>query len=147
VLVVDEHSQKLLGSVLKQNDILQEQVPSMFALWCSMSGCCAYDSVPVIESIANNRERQQDMEALYLLMPTTENVDHIIGDFPTAVIELANRTRQPKYADRHTDHQYKAAHVFFVDGMFPAPWVVGYKFIRNESALRNLDGKASHITL
>jgi syntaxin-binding protein 1 len=74
----------------------------------------------VIESIANNRERQQDMEALYLLMPTTENVDRIIADFPTAAIELGNKTRQPKYADRHTDHYYKAAHVFFIDGTCPA---------------------------
>jgi len=96
VLVVDEYSQQLLGSVLKQNDILQEQIP-------------------MIESIANHRERQQDMEALYLLMPTTDNVDRIIGDFPTGIIELGNKARQPMYADRHTDYYYKAAHVFFVD--------------------------------
>jgi hypothetical protein len=29
ILVVDDHSQKLIGSVLKQNDILQESVTSM----------------------------------------------------------------------------------------------------------------------
>jgi syntaxin-binding protein 1 len=115
---VDEHSQKLLGSVLKQNDILQEQIPSMFTLY-STPGYCAYNTIPVIELITNNRERQPDMEALYLLMPTTENVDRIIEDFPTAVIETAKNARQPKYADRHTDYQYKAAHVFFVDGTCP----------------------------
>lgn len=58
------------------------------------------------------------MEALYLLMPTTDNVNRIIGDFPTAVIESGNKARQPKYTDRHTDHYYKAAHVFFVEGVY-----------------------------
>jgi hypothetical protein len=60
------------------------------------------------------------MEALYLLMPTTENVDCIIEDFPLAVIDTSRGGRQPKYADRHTDYQYKSAHVFFVDGTCPA---------------------------
>jgi syntaxin-binding protein 1 len=35
ILVVDDHSQKLIGSVLKQNDILQESVTSM---WPSVYG-------------------------------------------------------------------------------------------------------------
>lgn len=73
--------------------------------------------VPVIESITNIRDRQPDMEALYLLMPTTENVNHIIEDFPAAVVETARNARQPKYPDRHTDYRYKAAHVFFIDGI------------------------------
>jgi syntaxin-binding protein 1 len=74
-------------------------------------------AMSAIESITNNRERQPDMDALYLLMPTTDNVDRIIGDFPSATVELGNRGRQPKHADRHTDYCYKSAHVFFIDGM------------------------------
>ncbi|KAF8587822.1 Sec1-like snare protein [Ramaria rubella] len=79
VLVVDEHAQKLLGSTLKQYDILEE-------------------NVTLIESINNNRSPQQ-FEALYLLMPTTQNVDRIIADFSNG--------RQ----------QYLGAHVFFVEGL------------------------------
>ncbi|KAG2157814.1 Sec1-like protein [Suillus bovinus] len=79
ILVVDEHSQKLLGSVLKQFDILEE-------------------NVTLIESISSHREPQQ-FEAIYLLMPTTQNVNRIIKDFSDG--------RQ----------QYLGAHLFFVDGL------------------------------
>ncbi|EIW79319.1 Sec1-like snare protein [Coniophora puteana RWD-64-598 SS2] len=82
ILVVDEHSQKLLGSVLKQFDILEE-------------------NVTLIESISTNREPQQ-FEAIYILMPTTQNVDRIIRDFSNG--------RQ----------QYLAAHLFFLEGL-PEP--------------------------
>ena len=53
--------------------------------------------VVVIESINSHRTPQQ-FEALYLLMPTTQNVDRIIADFSNG--------RQ----------QYMAAHVFFIEG-------------------------------
>ncbi|KAJ8456753.1 hypothetical protein ONZ51_g11942 [Trametes cubensis] len=62
ILVVDEHSQRLLGSVLKQFDILEE-------------------NVTLIESITSHREPQPQFEAMYLLMSTTQNVDRIIRDF------------------------------------------------------------------
>ncbi|KAJ7464621.1 Sec1-like snare protein [Mycena latifolia] len=79
ILVVDEHSQKLLGSVLKQFDILEE-------------------NVTLIESITNYRDPQPEFEALYLLMPTSQNVERVIKDF--------TNTRQ-----------YAAAHMFFIDGL------------------------------
>ncbi|KAF8519040.1 Sec1-like protein [Hysterangium stoloniferum] len=79
VLVVDDHAQKLLGSTLKQYDILEE-------------------NVTLIESINTHRTPQQ-FEALYLLMPTSQNVERVIGDFANG--------RQ----------QYLAAHVFFIEGL------------------------------
>ncbi|KAG6812785.1 hypothetical protein H0H92_000557 [Tricholoma furcatifolium] len=78
ILVVDDHSQKLLGSVLKQFDILEE-------------------NVTLIESINHIREPQTGFEAIYLLMPTSQNVERIIKDFSSAV------------------KQYAAAHLFFID--------------------------------
>ena len=51
----------------------------------------------VIESISNNREPQPGFEAMYLLMPTTHNINRIIKDF--------------------TNHkQYAGAHLFFIEG-------------------------------
>ncbi|TFK51842.1 Sec1-like protein [Heliocybe sulcata] len=79
ILVVDEHSQKILGSVLKQFDILQE-------------------NVTLIESITNHRD-PQTFEAMYLLMPTTQNVERIVKD----------------YSDGR--QQYSGAHLFFIDGL------------------------------
>ena len=53
----------------------------------------------MIESITTYRDPQTEFEAVYLLMPTSHNVDHIIKDFSDA--------RQ----------QYAAAHLFFIEGM------------------------------
>ncbi|KXN92397.1 Protein transport protein sec1 [Leucoagaricus sp. SymC.cos] len=79
ILVVDEFSQKLLGAVLKQFDVLEE-------------------NVTLIESITSRREPQPEFEAMYLLMPTNQNVDRIIGDF-------------------NGRKQYAAAHLFFIEGL------------------------------
>ncbi|KAJ6511943.1 Sec1-like snare protein [Mycena vitilis] len=79
ILVVDEHSQKLLGSVLKQFDILEE-------------------NVTLIESINTYRDPQPEFEAIYLLMPTSQNVERMVKDFTGG-------------------RQYARAHVFFLDGI------------------------------
>jgi syntaxin-binding protein 1 len=52
----------------------------------------------VIESITTHRDEQPGFEAMYLLMPTSENIHRIIRDF-----------------EGH--QQYAAAHVFFVEGL------------------------------
>ncbi|KAF8493208.1 Sec1-like protein [Russula emetica] len=80
ILVIDEHSQRLLNSVLKQFDILEE-------------------NVTLIESITSNREAQPGFDAVYMLMPTSANVDRIIRDFSGG------------------QQQYAAAHLFFIDGL------------------------------
>ena len=59
----------------------------------------------VIESITTNREPQPGFEAVYLLMPTTENIGRIIRDF---------EGRQ----------QYAAAHIFFIEGVFLAASII-----------------------
>ncbi|KAJ3865846.1 MAG: Sec1-like snare protein [Lentinula lateritia] len=79
ILVVDEHSQKILGSVLKQFDILEENVTQ-------------------IESISNYRDPQPGLEAMYLIMPTNQNIDRVIQDF----------SGTPQYA---------GVHLFFIEGL------------------------------
>ncbi|KAF8605962.1 Sec1-like snare protein [Ceratobasidium sp. AG-I] len=82
VMVVDDHSKRLLGAVLKDNDVLQE-------------------NITLIEGI-NTHRGEQSLEAMYLLMPTSQNVERIIADF------AGPRKR------------YAAAHLFFIDGL-PEP--------------------------
>jgi syntaxin-binding protein 1 len=55
--------------------------------------------IAVIESITTYRDPQPEFEAVYLLMPTTQNIERIIRDFSNG--------RQ----------QYAAANMFFIDGM------------------------------
>ncbi|KAH7097732.1 ras opposite [Auriculariales sp. MPI-PUGE-AT-0066] len=79
ILVVDEHSQRLLSSVLRTFDILEENVTQ-------------------IELLNQNRPPQPNLEAVYIVMSTGQNVDRIIADF-------TNR------------QQYAGAHLFFIDGL------------------------------
>ncbi|KAG8998952.1 vacuolar sorting protein VPS33/slp1 [Tulasnella sp. JGI-2019a] len=62
VVVIDEHAQKLLGAVLKQYDVLEE-------------------NVTVIDSVSSYRQPQPGLEAIYFLMATTQNVDRVVKDF------------------------------------------------------------------
>ncbi|CAG8634305.1 14685_t:CDS:2 [Acaulospora colombiana] len=82
VLVVDEHSKRLLGANLKEADVLSERVTT-------------------IDLITTYRAPEPNMEAMYLIMPTTQNVDRVIRDF----------------TDKQT---YAGAWLFFTDSMFPA---------------------------
>lgn len=97
--MVDEHSQRLLNAVLKQFDILEENVTGAWQLLVSMLVIAEVRRV-VIEAITNYREQQTSTEAVYIVMPTSQNVDRIINDFSPG--------RQ----------QYAAAHLFFIDGMY-----------------------------
>lgn len=98
---MDEFSQKLLGSVLKQFDILEENVTCMSSP--SITGLSDSSQRVVIESITSNRDPQPEFEAIYLLMPTSQNVDRVIKDFSNGF------------------RQYAAAHLFFIEGV----WIVG----------------------
>jgi hypothetical protein len=103
ILVIDEHSQQLLNSVLKQFDILEENVTRALPLPIDIRPilCLTLGLFKVIESITNNREAQPGFDAVYMVMPTSANVDRIIRDFSGG--------RQ----------QYAGAHLFFIDGPSP----------------------------
>ncbi|KAK7056390.1 syntaxin binding protein 1 [Paramarasmius palmivorus] len=101
ILVVDEHSQKLLGSVLKQFDILEENVTrARFIISYSFHDANNnhHFGRAEIEAISNYRDPQPEFEAMYLLMPTSQNVDRVIRDFGESP-------------------QYAGAHLFFIEGL------------------------------
>ena len=79
-MVVDTPTSQHLNHVLSQFDILEENVTS-------------------IDHIANERTSSGGMEALYMVMPTSENIERIIRDF----------TQDPPI--------YAAGHLFFIDGL------------------------------
>jgi syntaxin-binding protein 1 len=75
----------------------------------------------VIESISNHRDPQPEFEAVYLLMPTSQNVERIIKDFSN-------------------HRQYAAAHLFFTDGVC----VIRGRFVWQE-ANGWLEGLSEHL--
>ncbi|KAI9667522.1 MAG: vacuolar sorting protein VPS33/slp1 [Bathelium mastoideum] len=62
VLIVDEASQKVLDSVVKEDDILNLNITN-------------------IERIENRRQTNRDMDALYFLSPQAHIVDCVMADF------------------------------------------------------------------
>lgn len=89
--------------MLKQFDILEENVTRMCLCKVPhlepmfLNGLLFF--FKVIESITSYREPQPEFEAMYLLMPTNQNVDRVIRDFSGK-------------------KQYAAAHLFFIEGEF-----------------------------
>ncbi|RXK36602.1 syntaxin-binding protein 1 [Tremella mesenterica] len=79
ILITDDHSQQLLDTVYKNYDILQLNVTS-------------------VEPLHSPRP-PQNLDALYILTPTSQNVERIIADFS---------------GGRRT---YKSAHLYFIDGI------------------------------
>ncbi|OMH79315.1 Syntaxin-binding protein 2 [Zancudomyces culisetae] len=62
IVVVDKHSLKLISSVLKLYDLLEEDVS-------------------IVETITKSRQPFTDREAVYFLSPTKESVSRFIDDF------------------------------------------------------------------
>jgi Sec1 family len=80
--------------------LLVRPAPSHIELYSCSSLVCELSNmyaITVIESITSHRERQPKFEAMYLLMPTSANVERIIRDFTPG------------------NEQYAAAHLFFLD--------------------------------
>lgn len=74
---------------------------------CSSRSCLSFPKLPpkVIEAITNSRESQPSFDAVYMLTPTSANIDRIIRDFSGG--------RQ----------QYAGAHLFFIDGPSLLPYI------------------------
>lgn len=125
ILITDDHSQALLDTVYKNFDILQQNVTckcrinrscdslQITACICQdgvtrtvghpeSSSTCTHPAglradVSAVEPLHSPRQ-PMGVDAIYLLTPTSQNVDRVIADF-----SQGRRT-------------YKAAHLFFIDG-------------------------------
>lgn len=108
-LVVDDHTRLLLDQVLGDNEILNLNYTGA----SSASACCGVlravvpdfhnstspsVSPKVIDSLQSARQPDPSLPAVYLLLPTTQNVHRLLADFPPP-----------------TRRGYKEAHVVFLD--------------------------------
>jgi syntaxin-binding protein 1 len=83
----------------------------------------------VIEAVNSNRTPQPQLEAIYLLMPTSANVERVIADFS------------------HNRTQYAGAHLFFLDGRLPPSFPQFLSILRVTFRFSGLDEKLfSHLT-
>ncbi|KAG0146790.1 hypothetical protein CROQUDRAFT_656975 [Cronartium quercuum f. sp. fusiforme G11] len=93
ILVVDKHSKNLIEGVLKTFEILELGVQQ-------------------IDSIEAPRQPSPNLEAIYILAPTSKNVNRIICDFSPA--PASSRKGAPPSS---TGPKYAGAHLFFIDAL------------------------------
>lgn len=91
VLVVDEHTSKVLSSALRMFDIMEA-------------------GVLVLQNLMKTREKLPDMPAIYFIDPTVECINRLIADFPEGGVSgaaVAKATKKTPICN------YLNAHVFF----------------------------------
>ncbi|KAI5477593.1 hypothetical protein MNV49_006079 [Pseudohyphozyma bogoriensis] len=101
ILVVDQHTHKMLTSVLSTYDILEEGVQQ-------------------VDIITNQRSPQHHLAAIYILLPTSQNVELILRDHnpnpaPPAPSRSSKKNAPPPPASEPP--KYASAHLHFIEGI------------------------------
>ncbi|GAA5975062.1 hypothetical protein JCM11641_000015 [Rhodosporidiobolus odoratus] len=98
ILIVDQYTQAMLHSVLSTYDVLEEGVQQ-------------------VDLITAHRSPQPRLAAVYLLMPTTQNVDLVLRDYaPTPPVQQSkSRSKAPQQPPEPP--KYGAAYINFLDGI------------------------------
>ncbi|KAJ1963237.1 syntaxin binding protein 1 [Dipsacomyces acuminosporus] len=102
IVVVDKRSLRVLNDVLKLSEVLENDVIR-------------------IESIENGRKEDPSTEALYILTPSKQSVDRLIGDFAASQTPASSPSSRgfglssslSSPATTAKQPTYRAAHVFF----------------------------------
>lgn len=79
VLIVDEDSKRILDNVLKQDDILNENITSELRLGARDQGGVSQSAD--VENIEDRRQRNPEIDAVYLLSAKPHIVDCVMADF------------------------------------------------------------------
>ena len=114
VLIVDDQSMKMVSACTKMHELSAEGITSknvrfflyltqlifsrfLCRTYCYIDALCSFI---VVETIEKRREPLPAMEAIYLITPNEKTVKELMSDF-----QSQHRT------------QYRAAHVYFTEGM------------------------------
>lgn len=76
-----------------------------------------------MDLITHRRSAEPRLEAVYLLMPTSENVELVLRDFnpnPTPVQSKSRKTKDVVPAQAAEGPKYGGAHLHFIDGQSEA---------------------------
>ncbi|GAA6059866.1 hypothetical protein JCM10212_007071 [Sporobolomyces blumeae] len=99
ILIVDQYTQSMLNSVLSTYDVLEEGIQQ-------------------VDLITSYRSPQPRLAAVYLLMPTTQNVELVLRDYnstPPPAAGKASKKSQPTGPPEPP--KYAAAYINFMDGI------------------------------
>lgn len=143
--MVDAHTHKMLLSVLTTYEILDEGVQRQFSHnpglpqpRNQLSRVLFADNLnwvvnTEIDVITNRRSAEPRLEAVYLLMPTSENVDLVLSDYnpnPQQPNSKSSRKKELVPVAQPEPPKYAGAHLHFIDGK---PCVDGQRYQRRPS--------------
>jgi syntaxin-binding protein 1 len=72
-----------------------------------------------IDVITNRRSAEPRLEAVYLLMPTSQNVELVLSDYnpnPQPTNSKSSRKKEVAPPAQQEPPQYAGAHLHFIDG-------------------------------
>ncbi|GAA5891833.1 hypothetical protein JCM8208_002906 [Rhodotorula glutinis] len=98
VLIVDQHTQHMLQSVLSTYDVLEEGIQQ-------------------VDLITSHRQPQPRLAAVYLLMPTTQNVDLVLRDHNPTPPPAPGKSSKKQPPGPQEPPRYAAAYVNFMEGI------------------------------
>ncbi|GAA6041593.1 hypothetical protein JCM8097_007759 [Rhodosporidiobolus ruineniae] len=98
VLIVDQFTQHMLHSVLTTYDVLEEGIQQ-------------------VDLITAHRSPQPRLAAVYLLMPTTQNVDLILRDYSPSPPQPQGKSKSKAPQAPTEPPKYAAAYINFLDGI------------------------------
>ncbi|GAA6018634.1 hypothetical protein JCM10207_008988 [Rhodosporidiobolus poonsookiae] len=98
ILIVDQYTQHMLHSVLSTYDVLEEGIQQ-------------------VDLITAHRAPQPRLAAVYLLMPTTQNVDLILRDHNPAPPPPQGKSKSKTPLPPPEPPKYGAAYINFLDGI------------------------------
>ncbi|GAA6011838.1 hypothetical protein JCM11491_000767 [Sporobolomyces phaffii] len=99
ILIVDQYTQSMLNSVLTTYDVLEEGIQQ-------------------VDLITHHRNPQPRLAAIYLLMPTTQNVELVLRDHnPNPLPQSGKSSKKNAPAAPQEPPKYAAAYINFMDGI------------------------------
>ncbi|GAA5827126.1 hypothetical protein JCM11251_001128 [Rhodosporidiobolus azoricus] len=98
ILIVDEFTHRMLLSVLNQYEVLEEGIQQ-------------------IDLITAHRSPQPRLAAVYLLMPTTQNVDLVLRDYSPGPPAPQGKSKSKALPPPQEPPKYAAAYINFLDGI------------------------------
>lgn len=127
ILIVDEQTQRMLSSVLNTFEVLNEGVQRasshIVMLTPGRAQADLTEGTTEVDVITNQRSPFPQLPAIYILMPTSHNVELVLRDHsaapPASAPSKGKKSKDMAPPPTPQGPKYGSAHLHFIDGQSP----------------------------